>query len=815
MYLPFVNRERELKEVTQDIADYRGRNRAYMISSISGIGKSTFCKKVLESVNDRPSIKLSLLPSRMKFQQEGFYLRELCILIDELSIDNPSIPSFSKFWQLNASVDIAQDMSDFLLKELSKSNVITKAVKHFYDSVKQRTHFSARSMLEISGSPIISASIDYLGYVFSQVELLINIENIQGIDPESLNALSHVLQKNTGQYLLLEYTEGDNALWSINDVLSEFLSKQVPIDNHDLEKLSVSDILKLYDTHPEAILALIEQLYVESNGSLTALRHYSLKFSNNHPQAVAYLESLSTSNLNQVSVDYVSDLSDDEKSTLVLISVHGDWVSNDLVKRFEIYIENSKPLFDFDIQVQLLAQKELLQVDHQLGRVRCDEKVSVLLERDDFKIYNTIAIDFWLSTYVEILNNSSEQLISKSEIYYFLIYFNMLNGSIENSLGLIDEISYLALTSYSPSRLIEILTNIKHKLQSIKNYRFHERVCRRLIDIYTSLSYTDSALELVEELEDSPEKYVYKGSLLEATGQADRALPVANEIRSKYSDYGEQYRASADLIEFVALRALERMGDCKHLFYKMESEASYKDLFEYGFILRSAASALTAEECIPFVERSIQHFNQRNAHIQEGFSRIELSVAYAVCRDYKSAMQALDKCSSLLSNRISEKHTVYNNKACLKMLIGDSFEDAYLLLKQARTTLTLGFDRLAVANNTFIALSFVNPVLAEVSIDRLLQLIEAGGFQSKYIVRKVYYNIGVHYHFMGEHGKSKEYFAQMASIDTIVRHKNTHKSDFKYDIYGHDIGGKPFSPIFMAHWNMEFNNFSELFLEAS
>lgn len=118
-------------------------------------------------------------------------------------------------------------------------------------------------------------------------------------------------------------------------------------------------------------------------------------------------------------------------------------------------------------------------------------------------------------------------------------------------------------------------------------------------------------------------------------------------------------------------------------------------------------------------------------------------------------------------------------------------------------------------NALFIALSFIDSFLAEASIDRLLQLIDVGGFQSKSIVRKVYYNIGVYYFSVGYPKRSQEYFEKATSIITIKRHPTEKISELECDIYGHNISGKPFSPIFMAHWNMEFNNFSELSLTTS
>ena len=799
--LGFVNRSMEISSLLADVHGADGHNRVALIISESGIGKSRLAERLLSLVTERPGVKLRLRAPRKGPSQDGHYIRMLAAELDEASKNDLRIPAFRAFLKKGASGGDTKRLKK-MASAVADASPILRAARAVAEGARMPVPDARNQFREPTGENSILA-YEYVLHAVRGSSPILNIENIQDIDDSSFDLLQRVVAESESIYLLLEYTTREGgAAWSVGEIEDGF-STRAEVAQYPLDKLRVDDVLKIVKDQPAAVEGLVRNLYIKSKGSLRPLTDFFIK-SIDDPAGLEIMAIRGGySDMGDFTRESLSNLDSSSKLVLVALAIHGSWVERTLLAMIGAQTEFAYTLLDVDTAIDALRSKALIEEDGD--RVRTRDGIADFIFDKNFARERALAIEAWKRIYERAIKDSGDIFISKAQAFYFLVYFSYLQDNAFECAKHLDQALYLATCSYVPTRFIAFAKDVRERLAANKQSTLLSDVDRRLIAALQTLSYSDDALHMLDLLPESRLKDLYSCILLENAGQAKEALSKCNcALNERIVLATPQWRIRFELAKFAALRSLCREEECMLLFNSMRTNSDYKNLPEFGYVLRSAGSCLEPERAISDLRSSALFFNKLEKPIQEAHSRIELVVALAHENKLDEADAELDMAEKLLDGQISERHTILSNRASISMMRGATSQSTLDNLRQAFLTARNGFDKTAIRNNMLIALTTLNIPAAAVAAKEAVESCERGGFTSRELVCITYHNAAV-YH---RHAGNQEAFEQALIILTAVR--NELKPAWLPELSSPNdtnkmklIGGRPFHPVFLAHWTLE------------
>lgn len=225
-----------------------------------------------------------------------------------------------------------------------------------------------------------------------------------------------------------------------------------------------------------------------------------------------------------------------------------------------------------------------------------------------------------------------------------------------------------------------------------------------LIALCYEAGFYDAAMELLKKLEplESECGQVFHCMLLNRTDFHEKAINECKRLRKILKT--PRYQLVAELTQMLSERSLGRIDQCREISEKIEKTAAYQSLLEYGFFLRNKQIVLSYEESLPYIEQSIDFFEEKGQKLYADYSRLTRLVQCARLGFPQESEAELEKLKPHLLSSSFEKHIVYLNQASLRLLQGITDEKTRLLLDKALLTVTTTFDRAVVLNNKLCAL---------------------------------------------------------------------------------------------------------------
>ena len=801
--LEFVNRSQEITSLLADVHAADGRNRVALLISESGIGKSRLAERVLSLVTERPGVKLRLRAPRKGPAQDGNYIRMLAAELDEASKNDLRIPAFRAFLKKGVSGGDTKRLKK-MVTAVADASPILRAARAVAEGARMPVPDARSQFRDPTGENSILA-YEYVLHAVQRSSPILNIENIQDIDDSSFDLLQRIVSETESIYLLLEYTtREDGVAWSVGEIENGF-SARAEVAQYPLEKLRVDDVLKIVKSQPAAVEGLVRSLYIKSNGSLRPLTDFFIKTIEDPAGLEVMVNQGEYSDMRDFTKDSISELDASSKLVLVALALHGSWVERTLLAMIGAQTEFADTLLDVDTSIDVLRSKALIEDDGD--RVRTRDGITDFIFDQKFTRERVLAVESWIRIYDRATKDGGDIFISKAQAFYFLVYFSYLQGNALECAKHLDQALYLAARSYVPTRFIAFAKDVRERLADHRQSSLLSDVDRRLIAALQTLSYSDDALQMLDLLPESRLKDLYSCILLENTGQAKEALVKCNRALIERSILATpQWKIRFELAKFAALRSLCREDECLLLFRSMRANSDYKNLPEFGYVLRSAGSCLAPEQAIPDLRSSAQFFNKIGRPIQEAHSRIELTVALAHEKELGEADAELDMAEKLLGGQISERHTILSNRASISMVRGATSQSTVDNLRQAFLTARNGFDKTAIRNNMLIALAALNMPAAAVAAKEAVESCERGGFTSRELVCITYHNAAVYY----RHAGNQDAFEQARVRLSAIREEL--KPAWLPELSALDqankmplIEGKPFYPVFLAHWTLELS----------
>jgi len=810
MSIRFVNRSKEF-EFLQAQKNFIGiKNSVVLLCGNSGVGKSELTKRFIQYSNkDIPSLKVSIQQAEKNTYDAGYYLTKLARTIHEQSNIDSRINSLSDFFKENKlnNVIVKKFWENFKTDILS-SIPLSNTIKGIADLFSNEGEFEVKNFFESTHSDILLALFEYVRNECMRTNLIINIENIQSIDRRSLELIIPIIKFSNNCLFLLEFTDNDDTGYTFYDITSQFEDQEIICEILPIKPLNIQDVQKLIEGQPGISWQLIEKAYLDWNGNMRSMVDLLTKVKYGLP-----LDSQLTIDINSATLYHLHSLSSSEIFTLVTILAHTEPVHISLLNNLITYNESMK--YIIDVHAILITLEEHLLITRSKDEIALahDSIAQNLTSTYKFDLYIVVAQRFWLDTYEKLLR-IEDLFTSRGWILMKVLYFVSLLHNDSRIYELLAEVSNEALRSRDPEKMLRYVEDVRDGLVKKDQMKYSNKILQLnywLVELYYKVGNSSDAWRILSKINDNSRKYnVLRAILLEQVGYHSDAIDVCNNELESLNTWEPNYELALRLVRLVTNYDIGNTKYTADQFEFLYENPQYKDLFEYGFLLRNAELVFNYCDSLPYYQKSITHFLNHGAVRQAAFSRITYGVHLGLVGQYNLARDQFRLAEKQLGDVISERHSLLNNLAVLLLFEKKINSNADELLRTAMLTAVNDFERLTIVMNYLVFMDWNDKrTEVELSISSILKILEKPTFASKEIIRYVYFNLYKYFDRIGDENKSIDFIRKINELNLVetpiwkfwLYNEPIAETDDEYFLSAID---RPIS--FLCNWNMEYDS---------
>lgn len=629
----FVNRKDEFRDFKSYMFNFykcdRFAAQCIIVYAQSGLGKSSFVHTLL-SKDDLGFFKVSINPARTK---------------------NATIESYCYLNQLYDAV-IEQYKTSKLRNFLTRLRGIKIDVGLSY-ILSLDFGMPAKHSIRTD----VAQNLKVLHNVFrdKRLQFVINIQNIQLIDNESLRILFNLCKAYKNIFLLLEYTVDEEMdRLSVFKLQKEFNDEKIACTIYELNKLKLHDVQALCESTASANTSVeaLQELYEREKGNL-----YNL---------ILYVTSDNITcdiDLLQVIHDAINQ---DERFILYCISLNRGNLSNETL--FEIAKEYKTKDLQFPyIQecLKALVEKKYVATDSYSYQIEHDS-LKYLFETEQRHAEHFVAYRCVENYYRKRLKKNKVD----DEAIYQLLYLYSLFGD-ENLRGIFPEIYSLLRREWYPDRL---MASVKCVLDSL----YITTVNKYLLDELT-FEFVKAAYDIGDMV--SVKQYlelIYDNSNLSHVAFSAALLAketLNSEAESAIVGFIDRYKTHRRLylhLQFCLLSYYMRNHNAlftKRYVDRLLNEHEGSNEMGYYYILKNATEFMGNDEAIHSLNICHTAFSQLNRPDLSSMVLITMASRQAYMGEYAIAEETL-----MISKKLSQKSPwarpqyFLNNNAALLLL---------------------------------------------------------------------------------------------------------------------------------------------------
>lgn len=812
--IPFVNRYNILRFFSEDISS-NVYSTVSIIYSRSGVGKSRLCQEILKDVsNISINVKVEINISKANHLQDGYYIKELAKAINNKSSDS-NVISFEEFLLINSEEDVNNLLFAVANDYIEKSPIL-KNTKEVISKFFSFGNFNYDKFFETNITETTNLSYKYIDYVCKNNYLVINIENIQIIDPTSLELFSKLINNINKIYLLLEYTISQNKNYlSLEELQNSFNEKiNLNFNIKELEQLNEKELIKLLESNSELLKQYIKTSYKQWDGNLRPFVNLHYKLPNSNDEVKNFISN-SNNTINNIVLNDILKLNSKELFLLMLIAVHADAVEINLINQIHNIdlISDVSNIFDFELELDKLEQKRFISTYNKSYIINDDTILEHLLNTDIFNSKKILAIQLWLKIYTLIYKNENYFFTSKSNLLFKILNFSVQLQEEQNILTHLNELMFLFKHS-TPIWVKDWVYKIIESIKYSRNEYLNNLIKIRLAEITESLALYDTSYSLINSIKsDTINLLVTKAILLEKNSKPTKALEILNFIYDTHKNLGRRFNLVCKVTEISCLRSLNEYKKADKIFKFFIDNKDYTEFLEYGFILRHAGTIYDSNKALPYVIKGIEHFNKHNAAIQELHTRIELSVMYIYNENFDLAREELINASKISQTQFIENYIIDNNLAIVNLYQNKEKEKTYSMLKKSLSKVQTPFDKLALHINLLISANCRNldEELILTLCNTIDELCQLNNISEKEIKRISYFNLMLSCKLFNN---EENFILYKKRFEDIIVNGDKYDINKKFNLlinnkldYSNQLNciGE-FITCELSHWSIEFDN---------
>jgi len=689
----FVNRNFEINNIIDDITFFNNGNRVLIIYAASGVGKSAFCQQILIKSNQIINgIKVSIPYGKNIQLNQGLYLKAIASELDKKA-KRFNYLSFNMFLRKIKSKELRKKYNMQLIEDLQALGKFIKPISTIFSRFINTGIFNAESYLYENNDNLLYTIIKgYIWYVIqTNKNMIINIENIQLIDTNSLSILKDLLNEN-GFYFLLEYTLDDNNINEIYKFSENFKYLNCRTDIIKLDKLGFSEFCTIIRNVPNINETMLNDYYLIIDGNLRQIVDIESIIAANPQQII-------DNSIKNYTMEHLKYLNKHQIMILCLLVIHNCKVKIDVLT--EMLMQRQYDLFIFIEKeiMELYDTHKLLYIHDGYIELIHDSIYKLVIENQDYFIMKTTAYSFWIYYYEKILfedkNINFDIIILLTHLY---TNFEHSNNKLLNLLPYIRELTF---RSTNPIMIINYLKEFVQNIKLLSNCSLFNEINIFIFKLCYDLGLFEMAynqLSIIDSFSNNTE--IYHAMLNNRLMNYEKSLSIIETCLSKNPDNRKILLLL--LIKMISCASLNKYSDCMDIFKEIYQNKKYIEFKEYGFFLRNSEIVLSFEESLTFLEESICFFSPKDNICAEQ-SRISLSMNQARLGLLDKARNNLKIAKETLYNLTLEKHIILNNMAAIEMCDGNFNSSVIEYLELAGFYAFTVFDKLIVHKNLLIA----------------------------------------------------------------------------------------------------------------
>lgn len=805
MDISFVNRVKERGQLSNLLLANDSVNRVIFICGKSGVGKTALVNNVLGKIRNEHIYYVKA--NHSTDYTDGYFYRELAKSISIKKENGLSLTKFvtnlkSMVANKNAIIKGANSLKSSIVDMAPE--VVIKIINALFDTASEIATFDEDKVLNSYDVDSFALINEYVQYIFRhEPDVIVHFENIQDIDYVSLTTLTELFKFSNSSRLVFDYTSNLHGRYTLSELIDNIVIAGVDVKTMSIGPLSHGDIIKIIEQFPNAQKSIITgNLMIDPENLRTLIDYlYIVKYSQYNIEGTQQYD---------FTKEALSHLNPDERFVLAIILNHVEPIPHSVFDE-AILLYNTKYCGKLmKLSLQSLIDKGLVTEDSQRGFLITHDYVSTSI-KDTFtwSHLNIIAQQFWYDYYSNPRQTFS---VSNSTTLCKQLFYAACLKKYAKVLRLLDDLYYEATKMISPDSLLETIARLKDTLP--KNSSVLEKIDLWLITLHCSLGNYHRAYEIMRTSSCSGLKYtLMKIIVLDEIGDKAGALSICedeiNNVQDKLGGYFIALRSTRIMLNYV----LGKYDEAAAEYQECLNNNSYKDLFEYGYILRNAEliySDICYEQSLPPIWQSVTHFRDRGATKMEAYSRMTFGVQAALAARFKKAEQQFEIAKRLLNDDVTERHSIFNNIAVVRMFQSLYDDETKWALQQALLTVKEGFfDYTAIYVNLLALLDWRNEDdAAHKIISQLIKSVKTRTYFNSEIVACAYFNIAQFYRKTGNENLYDKY------IGETIKYVSSEDPLWNYRLYGnplpHNHNNRVDASVnralsFISNWHIDFD----------
>lgn len=721
-----VDRIIETEEIVSFISSDELKNKILWICGDTGIGKTSIIKKALKKYNGDSKVIIQVETPPLNQNDcviQGQFLNIITDNVHNVMANHGW--SMEEFITYASSTQVnKQEIQNVINSEITKlPHTIVSTIASRY--LKTGLNDISKIILDTDTESILIKR-EYLKSVFLKGDFILFISNFHNIDITSFNELNDIITSTSKNIFLLEYT-------TENSDISAIINYQSMWSEECISALQKIDMLPINFAVGIGGSILEEKITEWDNFYNNIIKGNLYK--------VKAMKLQDSSYLSQEPLEQISKLGFEANVILQLIFLHNG----------EIYIEQL---------VHLLKESQINLLNYYLKDF---QKLEFFLEKDNRKI------KIRHSSVSDYLKNSSNNNVIRAGAIAYSILRTVLNHDLTQQYFLYYTKKNMILlliqvySGYDTEKLIDFLNHFKEIIIdeiSIEQIYFlidqvidfinssaNKRVILSLIRLCYEVGLYKKAYSVLESYYfPCMDMYMYKAILLNRIDHHYQCIAYCEEII--FADDNLRYQFTIKLIKLLSLRTLNQTKKCKKLYFEMLNNKNYRNLLEYGILLRNSELIYSYRKDIPYIKKSICFFNEYNSIKNSLYAELTLATEISYTGQEKKAYKILSRIKNDFLETTTEKHIFYNDISAVDIISKNVTLETLLYLEQALLTSHNSYDTLTILSNK-ICYYIVSRQLCEDILKFLENLNEYMAIEpDKRIHRRIYFNLHQYYKYI-------------------------------------------------------------------
>lgn len=768
----FLDREVESDDILQYIKKPINKSKILLLTGISGVGKSGLIEKISQDTSLNQKI--------------------LFVKVSKNSVE--TIENLQYFNSLYKTVTKYAKSKVFdKVPSPTQTNIrsVRTLLKLILSIVKSKLGLSDMMTLsEPEENESIVRKKDYLLYVLKRTNIIIDIENIQNIDTQSLEILKEIICETEKNVFIFEYTLTSNSRDHFTNLYKEFYEICPDIYWYEVKKMDFLIAQKLAPKEVDLNSTKLHDVYEKSEGNLMEI--------------ILATESIDASMSNIEA--QIRKLSKNERYLLYLIFLNDDSLKYE--ELFKMVVENN-PQFILDSGqlnelIDDLVKKSFLIIIGDCIKIKHDS-ISDVLKKD---IQNPILY----CSYITLKNFYNENFFNDKIAMEKLVSL-YLKFSDQDLLCILPEIKQYILNMKYPDLIIKKLEHFRKKIQTsgLQGFQGIYNLTLMLVEISVNKKMGDLAQKNLNLIYDESNNYhialqaqIY--SLQESIEAHDALCNLIVEIPQN-----SRLRLICEICLLYLKTKLYTSDITKPYGKRLLEIIDYQKYIEYAYLLRNYAELCDDnQECIDLYLKALDIFKGENRSHDMAAIYLSISMINAYEGNLIQAEKYIETAMELDERELSLCY-VMNNKAALEILENTYSGATEKKLKDALLLSVSRYETIIVNANLLVYYCLVQNFEAAGKIAAKIENSNYTDFHYEEFLHIVYQDLYYFYSISGfDHFKRNHYYQQLLNL---INSPNTGKITKSLAAGMNNIieskeyyAQFPFRVDFLGYWEFAIDN---------